>query len=82
MVSIGFADSAAGEAGTGVRVDCAAEIPAKSKNQQEAARILIEDRPLQDQFSNTLAISDAPAGLAVSREPIIFSLVNTFSKHG
>jgi hypothetical protein len=56
MVSIGFGDSAEGAAGSGAGEDCAAAIPASSKTAIEAARILIEGPPLQQNSATRLQI--------------------------
>jgi hypothetical protein len=42
MVSVGFADSTEGAAGSGASDDCAAAIPARRKTDIHAVRILIE----------------------------------------
>jgi hypothetical protein len=63
MVRAGLADATEGVAWSGASDDCAAAIPvavpATSKTHIHAATILIEGQPFQDNFSNTLAISDA-----------------------
>src|SRR5271157_5474217 len=54
MVSIGFSDSTEGAAGFEGKAACEAAIPASSKTQVEAARILIEGLPLQDNLVTRL----------------------------
>jgi hypothetical protein len=69
MVSVGFPDSTDGEAGFGAKDVCAAATPASSKTQMEAARILIEGLPLQDNSATRLQIQMRPPECAVSCEP-------------
>jgi hypothetical protein len=71
MVSVGFADSTDDEAGFWGTDVCAAAIPASSKTQMEAVRILIEDLPLQDNSATRLQTQMRPPERPVSCEPSV-----------